>query len=336
RHSALPVVMDYFSVGERQFLVMQYIPGMDLEQLLAERKERGQKFFATGDVLTWADQILDAVEYLHSQKQPIIHRDIKPQNLKLTPRGEVILLDFGLAKGITNQQSQVSQSVRGYSPNYAPLEQIRGTGTDARSDIYSLGATLYNLLTGEMPPDALSRTAAVLMGQPDPLAPIGKLNPQVPPAVAAAVEKAMAQHPDQRYSSAAVMRQALRNAVRNTAPIERHRSPTLINRPLKSDRASAAVAAAAAFERHQRPAPAASREHMLVMLDENKQEMPKVAVQAPASGQRPTPPVKRPEAKRNQPVARPPLRSRMPLHIAIAAGFFISSAAGVFFYLAGR
>ena len=102
----------------------------------------------------WADQLLDALEYLHSQKPPIIHRDIKPQNLKLTPRGEVILLDFGLAKGIVTHQSQVSQSIRGYTPNYASLEQIRGTGTDARSDIDSIGAMMYHLLTGEMPQDA--------------------------------------------------------------------------------------------------------------------------------------------------------------------------------------
>src|SRR5262249_60896040 len=99
--------------------------------------------------LRWPDHLLDELEYLHSKKPPIIHRDIKPQNLKLTPRGEVILLDFGLAKGIVTHQSQASQSIRGYTPNYASLEQIRGTGTDARSDIYSIGATIYHLLPEE-------------------------------------------------------------------------------------------------------------------------------------------------------------------------------------------
>jgi serine/threonine protein kinase len=205
RHAALPVVTDYFAIGERQFLVMQYIPGKDLEQLLADRKTQGQGLFMPSQVLRWADQLLDALEYLHSQKPPIIHRDIKPQNLKLTPRGEVILLDFGLAKGIVTHHSQVSQSIRGYTPNYASLEQIRGTGTDSRSDIYSIGATMYHLLTGEMPQDALTRIAAILMSQPDPLKSITSMNPEVPAAIAQVIEKSMAAHPDQRYSSAAAM-----------------------------------------------------------------------------------------------------------------------------------
>jgi serine/threonine protein kinase len=245
RHAALPVVTDYFAIGDRQFLVMQYIPGMDLEQLLAERRERGQGVFLTTQVLRWADQLLDALEYLHSQKPPIIHRDIKPQNLKLTPRGEVILLDFGLAKGITNQPAEGgSQSIRGYTPNYASLEQIRGTGTDSRSDIYSIGATLYHLLTGQMPQDAMTRIAAMLMGQSDPLPQINELNKEVPPAIAAAIEKAMSPHPDQRYQSAAMMRQALRNASRNAPDVSFHRTPTiLLNGSINN---SLAVAAAAA------------------------------------------------------------------------------------------
>jgi len=233
RHAALPVVMDYFAIGERQFLVMQYIPGKDLEQLLLDRKAQGQGVFSTSQVLRWADQLLDALEYLHSQKPPIIHRDIKPQNLKLTPRGEVILLDFGLAKGIVTHQSQASQSIRGYTPNYASLEQIRGTGTDARSDIYSIGATIYHLLTGEMPQDALTRIAAILMGQPDPLKPIAALNPLVSEATAQVIEKAMAAHPDQRYSSAAALRQALRSAASDVPPVNLHRAQTLTDEPLK-------------------------------------------------------------------------------------------------------
>src|SRR5499427_2857815 len=233
RHAALPVVTDYFAIGERQFLVMQYIPGKDLEQLLNERKTEGQGVFVTSQVLRWADQLLDALEYLHSQNPPIIHRDIKPQNLKLTPRGEVILLDFGLAKGIVTHQSQVSQSIRGYTPNYASLEQIRGTGTDARSDIYSIGATMYHLLTGEMPQDALTRIAAILMSQPDPLKSISTMNPEVPAPLAQVIEKAMAAHPDQRYSTAAAMRQALRSVALNAPPASLHRAQTLTDEPVK-------------------------------------------------------------------------------------------------------
>ena len=238
RHAALPVVTDYFAIGERQFLVMQYIPGKDLEQLLADRKTQGQGVFMASQVLRWADQLLDALEYLHSQKPPIIHRDIKPQNLKLTPRGEVILLDFGLAKGIVTHQSQVSQSIRGYTPNYASLEQIRGTGTDARSDIYSIGATMYHLLTGEMPQDALTRIAAILMSQPDPLKSIASMNPEVPAPVAQVIEKAMAAHPDQRYGTAAAMRQALRSVASSVQPASLHRAQTLTDEPVKVNAAA--------------------------------------------------------------------------------------------------
>ncbi|MCG3160423.1 MAG: Serine/threonine-protein kinase PknD [Acidobacteria bacterium] len=239
RHAALPVVMDYFAIGERQFLVMQYIPGKDLEQLLNEKKSQGQEVFPASQVLRWADQLLDALEYLHSQNPPIIHRDIKPQNLKLTPRGEIILLDFGLAKGVVTHQSRASQSIRGYTPNYASLEQIRGTGTDARSDIYSMGATIYHLLTGEMPQDAMSRIAAILMGQPDPLKPVAALNPGVSATIAAVIEKAMSPHPDQRYTSAATMRQALRSAANETPPVNLHRARTLTDQPLKAEAAAA-------------------------------------------------------------------------------------------------
>jgi hypothetical protein len=205
-----------------------------LEQLLADRKAQSQGVFQPSQVLRWADQLLDALEYLHSQKPPIIHRDIKPQNLKLTPRGEVILLDFGLAKGIVTHQSQVSQSIRGYTPNYASLEQIRGTGTDARSDIYSIGATMYHLLTGEMPQDALTRIAAILMSQPDPLKPVSSMNPEVPEPIAQVIEKAMAAHPDQRYSSAAAMRQALRSVASSAPPPSLHRAQTLTDEPVKA------------------------------------------------------------------------------------------------------
>src|SRR5258708_24367600 len=100
-----------------------------------------------------------------------MHRDSKPQNLKLTARGQIVLLDFGLAKGSAGQMSVVTTSASffGYTPNYAPLEQIQGLGTDARSDLYALAATFYHLMTGVKPPDALTRAAALVNGQPDPL-----------------------------------------------------------------------------------------------------------------------------------------------------------------------
>jgi hypothetical protein len=162
--------------------------------------------------LTWGDQLLDALDYLHTQDPQIIHRDIKPQNLKLTGRGQIILLDFGLAKGQTAGVSMVttSASIFGYTPNYAPLEQIQGLGTDARSDIYALSATLYHLMTAVKPPDALTRAAALVNGQPDPLAPANQITVSVGPEVAGVLARAMSQNKEQRFPSAAGMRAALK------------------------------------------------------------------------------------------------------------------------------
>jgi serine/threonine protein kinase len=190
RHHALPRVSDHFEEDEGQFLVMEYIPGDDLSQMLKARNGSG---FPARRVLGWADQLLDALDYLHTQEPPVIHRDIKPQNLKLTARDQVVLLDFGLAKG-TPHQTRVTNtaSLFGYSFNYAPIEQMQGAGTDPRSDLYSLGATVYHLLTGAPPPDALTRATAVLNGEPDPLRPAGETAAHVPAGVSDVLARAMA------------------------------------------------------------------------------------------------------------------------------------------------
>jgi formylglycine-generating enzyme required for sulfatase activity len=210
RHQALPKVMDYFSEDEGDFLVMEFIPGYDLAELLDLRGGP----FPQSQVLRWADDLLRVLEYLHGQEPPILHRDIKPSNLKLTKQGEVFLLDFGLAKGSLGQMPTLatSRSVRGYTPIYAALEQIHGHGTDARSDLYSLGATLYHLLTGVAPINAPARFHAVEEDQPDPLPPVERLNTQASSNVGAVIHQAMSISRKQRPASAAVMRKALRNA----------------------------------------------------------------------------------------------------------------------------
>src|SRR5262249_12167211 len=221
RHRALPHVTDHFAEGEAQYLVMQLFPGKDLDELLDEKIQETGEAFAVNQVLRWADQLLDALEYMHGHQPPVVHRDIKPQNLKLTGQGDVILLDFGLAKGAAAEMPQTDEapdeSLHGFTRHYAPLEQIRGIGTDPRSDLYALAATMYRLITGRVPSDALTRAAAALERQPDPLRPANKLNEQVPEAVAAALTRALAQLPDERPANATEMRQALRAAVQPQA-----------------------------------------------------------------------------------------------------------------------
>src|SRR5438477_1953288 len=206
-HQALPRVSDHFNEGDGQFLVMQFIAGEDLFEMLSARNAP----FPQDEVARWGDQLCDALDYLHTQDPQIIHRDIKPQNLKLTSRGQIVLLDCGLAKGYAGQASVVttSASIFGYTPNYAPLEQVQGLGTDARSDIYALAATLYHLMTGVKPPDALTRAAALVNSQPDPLEPADQAAGGIGPEVASVLARGMSQNRDQRFPTAAAMRAAL-------------------------------------------------------------------------------------------------------------------------------
>jgi formylglycine-generating enzyme required for sulfatase activity len=196
----LPNVSDYFSDPAGLFLVMSYIPGDDLGEQLAQR---GQPF-PVEQLLVWTDQLLQVLEYLH--KKGIIHRDIKPQNLKLTDEGRIILLDFGIAK------SSTKSSVMAATPDFAPLEQMQGQGTDVRSDLYALAATMYCLLTGKHPERSIDRWVAESRQQPDPIRPLHTINPQVSPAVSDVLMRAMALHADNRPASAAAMRQMLQAA----------------------------------------------------------------------------------------------------------------------------
>src|SRR6267378_2388859 len=146
QHPALPRVSDHFVEGDRAFLVMQFIGGVDLARIIAQQPGP----LPREQVIAWADQLLDALIYLHTRDRQVIHRDIKPHNLKLTATGQIALLDFGLAKAQASDVSgsNSSTSIFGYTRRYSPLEQIHDQGTSPRSDIYALGATLYHLLTG--------------------------------------------------------------------------------------------------------------------------------------------------------------------------------------------
>ncbi|HRH40108.1 MAG TPA: protein kinase [Pyrinomonadaceae bacterium] len=209
RHSVLPKVSDHFTESDVQYLVMEHISGDDL----SNRLEQNHKPFPVSWVLFWADQLLDALSYLHSHEPPIIHRDIKPQNLKLTTENHIILLDFGLAKNSVGEtRLSTTGNVIAYTPNYASMEQIRGTGTTSRSDIYSLSATMYQLLTCIVPADALTRADAVLNNLADPIKPLTELNPEVSPAVWEVIKRGLSLSAEQRFATARDMQIALREA----------------------------------------------------------------------------------------------------------------------------
>ncbi|MFZ0060641.1 MAG: serine/threonine-protein kinase [Pyrinomonadaceae bacterium] len=219
QHPALPRVSDHFAEGERAFLVMQFIAGVDLARIIYQQPGP----FPREQVVAWADQLLDALIYLHSQQRQVIHRDIKPHNLKLTASGQIALLDFGLAKAQPAEASTTSSaSFFGYTRQYSPLEQIQALSTGPHSDIYALGATLYHLLTGVRPADALTRAAASANGQGDPLKPANLVHPGVGAEIATILTKAMAQNPELRYRSAAEFREALRRVGRRAPNRQRY------------------------------------------------------------------------------------------------------------------
>jgi len=206
-HPVLPRVSDFFTEDQRAFFVMQFVEGADLATLMAEQPGP----LPRNAVVAWADQLLDAIIYLHTHDRQIIHRDIKPHNLRITPSGKIALLDFGLARAQRRSEDETSgQSIYGYSPRYAPLEQIHNTGTGPQSDIYALGATLYHLLTGVKPADAISRATALAKSEPNPLSPAHEVNPAVGFELSAILARAMAPDPNERYHTANEFREALR------------------------------------------------------------------------------------------------------------------------------
>ncbi len=205
-HPNLPKVSDFFEQDGREYLVMDFVPGQDLRQFVEEARRR-ESFLSEETVLAWAAQMCDALEYLHTQDPPVLHRDIKPSNMKLTPRGVVKLVDFGLVKLLQPDESRTVTVVQGRGTvAYTPLEQYGGdTGhTDVRSDIYSLGATLYHLLTGQPPADAKQRFL-----KPGSLIPPRDINPRITPRTERAILTAIAQHPDDRPATVEAFRTVL-------------------------------------------------------------------------------------------------------------------------------
>jgi serine/threonine protein kinase len=226
-HHALPRVSDYFTEGGRAFLVMQFIAGADLAEIIATQPGP----FPRNQVIAWADQLLDALIYLHTRDRQIIHRDIKPHNLKLTSNGQIALLDFGLAKteSADGSAANSSTSIFGYTRRYSPLEQIQDQGTSPRSDIYALGATLYHLLTGIKPPDALARAGALVKSKTELLKPAHEVHPAVGPEIAAILNRAMALDPESRFQSASDFREALRRVGRKENGERKGRSSAWLN-----------------------------------------------------------------------------------------------------------
>jgi serine/threonine-protein kinase len=227
-HTNLPRVSDHFiEPSGKQYLVMDFVEGQDLQELLDQRGR-----LTEAQALPWIEQVCDALDYLHGQNPPIIHRDIKPANVKITPAGRAMLVDFGIAKQFRPGQ-QTMAAARAVTSGFSPPEQYGGARTDARSDVYALGATLYCLLTGQVPPDAMDRLTG------DRLAPPRQLNSAVSAATEAAILQAMELNPPGRPQTVRLFREMLRAR------------PTVFGAPALTSAAAASPAAVAV----PRPAP---------------------------------------------------------------------------------
>ncbi len=193
-HPNLPKVSDFFAIGERDYLVMDYIPGKDLRTLMLEAKQ-AKTFLTETQVLSWSTQLADALGYLHQQEPPLVHRDVKPSNLKITPSNVLKLVDFGLVKALVPDEMTITVIQGRGTALYTPLEQYGGDGlhTDVRSDIYAFGCTLYHLLTNTPPVDARQRFL-----QPESLPAPRTINPAVSMRMERGILWAMELHPNDR------------------------------------------------------------------------------------------------------------------------------------------
>jgi serine/threonine protein kinase len=209
-HPNLPKVSDYFSIDDRDYLVMDYVPGKDLRTLMLAAKQAGT-FLPEKDILVWAEQIVDALTYLHTQDPPILHRDIKPSNVKVTPSGLIKLVDFGLVKVLAPGEITITVLQGQGTALYTPLEQYGGDSghTNIRSDIYALAATLYHLVTNQPPPDARDRFL-----HPECLVLPSAINPAIHANTETAIMLGLSLHPDARPATV----QAFWNALQGNLP----------------------------------------------------------------------------------------------------------------------
>ena len=267
-HPSLPHVFRFFEeeASRRVYLLMDYIEGKNLEAL---RMEQDGQHFSLASVFTLMSPIVQAVSYLHTQKVPVVHRDIKPSNIIVpTKSGIALLVDFGLAK--EHSDDRTTNVFRYGTPGYAAPEQYRH-GTNTRTDIYGLAATIYTLLTGEVPVDALTRTLSQPEG--DPLLRADRINSEVPASVAAVIEHAMELRLESRYATIGDFWSALHTAAEHPDALDADTGP-LVPSWLAPSRSGAAMTQPMEREtiqhrperKHSRRSGRASRNRVLPLL----------------------------------------------------------------------
>ncbi len=206
-HRNIPKVIEYFQWNGRLYLVMNFVDGENLEQKL---ERAGGRALPEQQVLSWLLPICDALHYLHTRTPPIIHRDVKPSNIIVTAAGHPVLVDLGIAKEHAPGTNATATFVRkAGTEGYAPPEQYAAAGQAGPwSDVYGMGATLYQLLTAHIPPTAVERVALdARLRRPS------ELNPTVSPSTDTAILRALAIRPQDRFQSVSDLKRVLEAAL---------------------------------------------------------------------------------------------------------------------------
>ena len=209
RHHGIIQVHDFNRDGDTYYMVLEFVPGETIQAHLKRLNDAKRRLSPT-QAIEYMANTCDAVDYAH--QRGMIHRDIKPANIMINTLGQAILMDFGIAKIVGSQRHTATGAVVGTAMYMSP-EQIKGEQPDRRTDIYSLGVTLFEMVSGHPPFEAESAMTLMMMHINDPVPNVRELNPEVPEALVAVINKALAKDPNQRFQTAAQMASALRNAL---------------------------------------------------------------------------------------------------------------------------
>jgi eukaryotic-like serine/threonine-protein kinase len=309
-HPNIAALRTALTAGNQLVMIMEYVEG----QSLAERLVHGP--IATPDALSYIDQVLDALTYAHGRG--VVHRDIKPANMMLTASGVVKLTDFGIARSTTDETITVAGTTTG-SLSYMAPEQINGDPSDARSDLYSVGISLYEMVTGQRPFRADNDFHVMLAHLKEEPRPPLELQPSLPPALNGIILRAIAKHPGARFQSAHEFREALAGVTaRGSATTASRQATVLIS----------TSGQAAAVEDLGRPASASwgtpagsATEHPRTVLDTRTPVAPHAAMPYTAPG----------STSGAQPAV---MRSGHPLlFVALGAALVIAALVGTGLYL---
>ncbi len=249
-HPNLPRVTDYFTIEDQgQYLVMDFVEGEDIATLIQRQGE-----IPVEQAVAWIGQVADALSYLHQRVPPVVHRDIKPANIRITPQGNAMLVDFGLVK-LFDPSMKTTIGARAVTPGFAPPEQYGQGSTDPRTDMYALGATLYNITTNQLPMESIRRMVG------GKLKTAHEVNPEIPEPLSRIIEKAMALEPHERYQNAPEFKAALQGKLNapSPAPAAAPVKATVVVSPVREQQAapvmrqSASVHAPVAYPREEAP-----------------------------------------------------------------------------------